>query len=93
MPSIDKITNMEFESYSAAMEYMGNPFLKGFYPAKSMKEKPEDATSESTMDKNRTLNSHCKMKKSDYFEASLSEDAMPLFVCSGFRTILKLPST
>lgn len=75
------------------MEYVGNQFLKGFYPAKSMKEKPEDTTTESAMDKTRTLNSHSKMKKSDYFEVSLPEDAMLLFVCLGFRTIITLPST
>lgn len=51
------------------MEYVENPFLKGFYPAKSMKEMLEDTTIESTMGKNRTLNFHCKMKKIWLFQS------------------------
>lgn len=65
------------------MEYVENPFLKGFYPAKSIKEMLEDTIIESTMGKNRTLNFHYKMKKSDYFNLSLSQDYNASFCMSG----------
>jgi len=39
-----------------------------------MKKKPEDITSESTRDKARNLNSHCKKKKFHYFKVALAED-------------------
>lgn len=39
-----------------------------------MMKKPKDITRESTTDKIRNLNSHCKKNKSHYFEVSLAED-------------------
>lgn len=80
MPSVDKTTNMQVLIPFSSNWFHGKLILKGFYLPKSMKEKPEDITSESTTDKTRILNSHCKMKKSHYFKVSLAEDCNAWFL-------------
>lgn len=80
MPSVDKTTKMQVLIPFSRNRFCGKFILKLFYLPKCMKEKLEDLASESTMDKTRTLNSHCKIKKISLFQSQSCRGLQCLFV-------------